>query len=266
MTFAGISASDATSASSIFAAAIASVVGVDFSAIEIIAITAATSRRRRLDDDGVVVEFLISAADAAEATSVVASLDGAAANPAIFDSAVVDAAAASDDDGVAALVADVAALAVSARIVTQPPTISPTTAPLPTLTPTLLLESPLIANVSAAVCPATGSSCASRSCAACGSCGSCGARGRVTAVIVGIIIAGLVILVVDAAAKHLWPASYTYASPAFCRRVVGLELFELGCLVAAALAARNRGESFGAIGFMALTLSASIDFRSALPV
>ena len=77
-----------------------------------------------------------------------------------------------------------------------------------------------------------------------------------TAVIVGIIIAGLVILVVDAAAKHLWPASYTYASPAFCRRVVGLELFELGCLVVAALAARNRGESFGAIGFMALTLSA----------
>ena len=256
MTFAGISASDATTASSILAAAIASVVGVEVDAIEIIAISATTSRRRRLDDSGVVVEFLISAADAAEATSVIASLDGAAADPAIFGSAVVDAAAASDDDGVAALVADVAALAVSARIVTQPPTISPTTAPLPTLTPTLLLESPLIANVSAAVCPATGLSCASRSCAACGSCGSCGARGRVTAVIIGIIIAGFVVLVVDAAAKHLWPASYTYASPAFCRRVVGLELFELGCLVAAALAARNRGESFGAIGFMALTLSA----------
>jgi len=256
VTFAGISASDATTASSILAAAIASVVGVEVDAIEIIAISATTSRRRRLDDSVVVVEFLISAVDAAEATSVIASLDGAAADPAIFGSAVVDAAAASDDDGVAALVADVAALAVSARIVTQPPTISPTTAPLPTLTPTLLLESPLIANVSAAVCPATGLSCASRSCAACGSCGSCGARGRVTAVIIGSIIAGFVVLVVDAAAKHLWPASYTYASPAFCRRVVGLELFELGCLVAAALAARNRGESFGAIGFMALTLSA----------
>ena len=170
VTFTGISESDAISASSIFAAAIASVVGVDVSAIEIIAITAATSRRRRLDDGGVVVEFLISAADAAEAASVIASLDGAAADPAIFDSAVVGAAAASDDDGVAALVADIAARAVSTRLRTQPPTNSPTGSLLPTNPPKLALKSRFIAkNVSAAVCPAPGSRCASRSCAECGS-------------------------------------------------------------------------------------------------